>query len=111
MKNEPLKVAPGVLCEVVNGLYGEKSPNIGLIVKVTRYVGYRDKTSDADPHFGKVWEAEAEYAEAPSEQKISRQIEPGRRDFLEHWLKPLPPEKQPGKSEETTTENEDTVQG
>lgn len=105
MKNEPLKVAPGVLCEVVNGIYGEKSPNLGLIVKVTRYVGYREKKSAADPHFGKVWEAEAEYAEAPSEQKISRQIDPGRRDFLEHWLKPLPPEKQPPEEQSTKAED------
>lgn len=98
MSKEPIGVGPGVLCEVVNGLYGEKSPNLGMVVKVTRYIGYREKTKPSDPHFGKVWEAEAEYSEAPVEQKITRHYEPGKRDFLEHWLKPLPPEKQPDKS-------------
>ena len=95
MSTELPKVGPGVLCEVVGGILGEKSPNIGLVVRVTRYIGYREKTSQSDPHFGKVWEAEAEYSEAPSFQRITRDISPGKRDFLEHWLKPLPPEKQP----------------
>jgi len=49
---EPIKVGPGVLCEVVNGLEGDASPNLGLIVKVTRYIGYREKTSPEDPHYG-----------------------------------------------------------
>jgi hypothetical protein len=101
---EPIKVGPGVLCEVVNGLEGDASPNLGLIVKVTRYIGYREKTSPEDPHYGKVWEAEAEYAEAPLSQYRTRKIEPGKRDFLEHWLKPLPPEKQPDVSLSKETE-------
>lgn len=104
MKNEPVQVAPGVLCEVINGIHGEKSPNLGLIVKVTRYVGYREKSYPGDPHFGKVWEAEAEFAEAPPEQKIHRAIEPGKKDFLQHWLKPLPREKQPGLQKSKTEE-------
>jgi hypothetical protein len=35
--NEPIKA--GDLAEVVSGLLGENSPNIGLIVKVVSYIG------------------------------------------------------------------------
>ncbi len=103
--SEPLKVGPGVLCEVIGGLLGEKSPNLGLFVKVTRYIGYREKLSQSDPHFGKVWEADAEYSEAPPGQHTTRIIQPGKRDFLEHWLKPLPLDKQPPQQETTKTED------
>jgi hypothetical protein len=106
---EPLQVGPNVLCEVIGGLYGEASPNLGMVVRVTRYVGYREKSSQSDPHFGKVWEAEAEYTEAPSEQKITRRIDPGKRDFLQQWLLPLPPERQPSDSKETTNDESTTA--
>lgn len=98
MNQERPEVGPGVLCEVVNGIEGENSPNLGLVVLVIRYVGYREKSSEADPHFGKVWEAEAEFSEAPKDQRIFRRLDPGKRDFLQHWLKPLPKDKQPGKT-------------
>lgn len=105
--NETPKVGPNVLCEVVGGLLGEDSPNLGMIVMITRYVGYREKLNQSDPHFGKVWEADAEYAEAPPSQKITRRIDPGKRDFLESWLKPLPLDKQPPAAK--TTEVNDGV--
>ncbi len=101
MNTEPLKVAPGVLCEVVGGMAGDQSPNLGLVVKVTRLVGFREPTSADDPYTGKVWECLAEYSEAPPNQRLKRRIEPGHRDFLEQWLRPLPPEKQPGLVKET----------
>jgi hypothetical protein len=107
--SEPLKVGPNVLCEVIGGLHGEDSPNLGVVVLVTRYIGYREKTSQRDPHFGRVWEAEAEYTEAPPSQKITRRIDPGKRDFLEHWLKPLPREKQPPEAKTVSANDEASV--
>lgn len=104
-KSETPKVGPDVLCEVVGGILGEKSPNLGMVVRVTRYVGYREKTKQSDTHFGKVWEAEAEYAEAPTFQHTTRKIDAGKKDFLEHWLKPLPLDKQPPQQETTKTED------
>lgn len=101
---ERLSVGPGVLCEVISGLLGEDSPNKGLFVRVTRYVGFREKSSPNDPHTGKVWEAEAEYAEAHPDQKLKRRIDPGKMDFLEQWLKPVPG--QPGPGATTNTEKE-----
>ncbi len=104
--NQPPQVGPGVLCEVVGGIEGENSPNLGLFVRVTRYVGYREKSKPSDPHFGRVWEAEAEYAEAPASQYRTRKIDPGKRDFLEHWLKPVPGQPGPGATTDTKKEVE-----
>jgi hypothetical protein len=42
MSSNDKSIQVGDLCRVVSGLAGDQSPNIGLIVKITRYVGYRD---------------------------------------------------------------------
>lgn len=89
---ETPKVGPGVLCEVIHGLLGADSPNRGMIVRVTRYIG-------AHEEFGPIWEAENEYGERPEFSKIHRPIDPGKQDYAESWLKPLPPEKQKPKEE------------
>lgn len=81
--SEVPKVGPGVLCEVVWGLQGEDSPNKGLIVRVTRLTGQHEE-------FGPIWEAENEYGVRPEYSKIHRPIEPGKQDYAESWLKPLP---------------------
>lgn len=82
------KVAPGVLCEVVDGLLGRDSPNLGLIVRVTRFVGPHEQ-------YGPIWEASNEYGERPDFSEVHRPIAPGHQDYAESWLRPLPPEKVP----------------
>lgn len=84
--NEPIKA--GDRAEVVWGLQGEKSPNIGLIVKVLQFVG------DHSQH-GRVWRCEAEYAERGQQGK---NVPPGQADFAQSWLKKLPPEAPPLKA-------------
>jgi hypothetical protein len=79
MSNEPIKA--GDRCEVIDGMLGKDSPNLGLIVIVLSYVGDHSK-------FGRIWRCEAEYAvlgqvgEAP----------PGTADFAQSWLRKLPPD-------------------
>jgi len=88
---ENIKVGPGVLCEVVNGLEGKNSPNLGMFVRVTRFIGNYET-------YGPVWEAKNEYGERPSYSRIHRPIAPGHQDYLESWLRPIPPEKDPLKA-------------
>lgn len=80
------KVAPGVLCEVVGGLLGADSPNLGLIVCVTKFIGEHEM-------YGNIWEAAAEYGERPDFSVIHRPISPGHQDYAEDWLRPIPPER------------------
>ena len=51
---EPIKA--GDLAEVIDGLLGKDSPNIGLIVRVVQYVG--DERT-----YGRIWRCEAEFGE------------------------------------------------
>lgn len=81
-----MKVSPGVLCEVVGGLLGEKSPNLGLIVRVTKFVGEHEL-------LGPIWEASSEYGERPDFSVVHRPIIPGHQDYAEDWLRPIPPER------------------
>lgn len=105
MSSNDKSIQVGDLCRVVSGLAGDQSPNIGLIVKITRYVGYRDTQDHVGT--GRVWEGENEFAEAPPNQKITRRIEPGRRDYLEHWLVKIPGNKD-SQSTNSTKELENT---
>jgi hypothetical protein len=82
------KVAIGVLCEVINGLLGKDSPNLGLIVRVTKFIGHHEV-------FGPVWEASNEYGERPEFSEVHRPVPPGHQDYAESWLRPLPPGKAP----------------
>jgi hypothetical protein len=73
-------IEAGCKAEVINGLLGEKSPNIGLVVRVKQYVG--DEIT-----LGRIWRCEAEYGERIQERP---HIPQGLVDFAQSWLKRLP---------------------
>lgn len=83
--NEPIKA--GDLAEVIGGLSGAASPNLGLIVRVLAYVG------DHSVH-GRIWRCEAEYAELG---QPGVDVPPGAADFAQDWLRKLPPDAVPPK--------------
>ena len=85
--SEPIKA--GDLCEVIDGLLGKASPNLGLIVKVLAYVGDHSK-------FGRIWRCEAEYAELG---QLGVNIPPGSVDFAQSWLRKIEPPKNKGVQE------------
>lgn len=82
--NEPIQA--GDLAEVVGGLLGDKSPNLGLIVRVRQYIG-DEKT------LGRIWRCEAEYAQTL--KLHSAPTPPGMADFAQSWLRKLPPPNTP----------------
>lgn len=84
--SEPIKA--GDRCEVIDGLKGRESPNIGLIVRVLSYAGDHSK-------FGRIWRCEAEYAEIG---QAGVNVPPGQADFAQSWLKKLPPDTKPPES-------------
>jgi hypothetical protein len=79
--SEPIKA--GDLCEVVDGLLGKASPNLGLIVKVVSYVGDHSK-------LGRIWRCDAEYAERGQPGK---DVPGGMADFAQSWLRKIEPPK------------------
>lgn len=79
--SEPIKA--GDRCQVVWGLQGERSPNIGLVVIVRAFVGEHSK-------HGRIWRCEAEYAERG---QPGDNVPPGMADFAQSWLRKLPPTK------------------
>lgn len=89
----PIKA--GDLAEVIDGLKGKDSPNLGLIVRVLSYAG------DHSQH-GRIWRCEAEYAVLG--QKGVNPL-PGTADFAQSWLRKIdePPTTTTTK-EETTSE-------
>lgn len=87
--SEPIKA--GDLAEVVNGLWGKESPNLGLIVRVLSYVGDHSK-------FGRIWRCEAEYAVIEQIAKVP----PGTADFAQSWLRKIEPPAQEGTTTSTT---------
>jgi hypothetical protein len=101
MSGEPIKA--GDLCKVINGLQGQASPNIGLVVEVLAYVGDHSK-------LGRIWRCKAEYAEKalPGADVPGRPSLQGAADFAQSWLKKIPP---PGQNIgiTTTTDNEVTA--
>lgn len=80
-------VKAGDLAEVVGGLLGEKSPNLGLIVQVVNCVGEHSK-------FGRIWACDAEYAERG--QTGTRDCA-GLVDFAQDWLRKIEPSPTPAK--------------
>lgn len=94
--NEPIKA--GDRCEVIDGLQGKDSPNIGLIVIPRQYVGDHSK-------FGRIWRCEAEYSERG--QIGTDKVPPGMADFAQSWLRKLPPDKTPDQG--VTTDREVTA--
>jgi hypothetical protein len=87
-------IEAGCKAVVINGLLGEKSPNIGLVVRVKQYVG--DEIT-----LGRIWRCEAEYGERIQERA---HIPPGLVDFAQSWLKRLPDDPLLGQSQETKKE-------
>lgn len=81
--NEPIKA--GDMCEVIDGLQGKDSPNLGLIVKVLSCVGEHSK-------FGRIWRCDAEYA---TRGQPGKDVPGGAADFAQSWLKKLPPPSAP----------------
>lgn len=80
----PIKA--GDLCEVISGMEGSQSPNIGLIVQVLAYRG------DHSQH-GRIWRCEAQYAVLG---QPGRDVPPGAADFAQNWLRKIePPNQQP----------------
>ena len=75
----PIKA--GDLAEVIDGVNGKASPNIGLIVRVLTYVGDHSK-------FGRVWRCEAQYAELA---QTGRNVPRGQADFAQCWLRKIEP--------------------
>lgn len=89
--NEPIKA--GDLCEVIDGLQGRNSPNLGLVVRVSRYVADHTK-------FGRIFRCKAEYATIGYAGSKNPDLLPGEADFAQSWLKKLPPETPPVKAKE-----------
>lgn len=81
--NEPIKA--GDMAEVIDGLSGKDSPNLGLVVKVVYFVG------EHSVH-GRIWRCDAEYAVRGQE---GRDVAGGLADFAQSWLKKLPPAETP----------------
>ncbi|MDO9252594.1 MAG: hypothetical protein Q7U48_13725 [Hydrogenophaga sp.] len=87
---EPIKA--GDLAEVINGLLGKDSPNLGLIVRVRQYLG-DEKT------LGRIWRCEAEYAQT---LKLHNAPTPaGMADFAQSWLRKIEPDAPPAEAEKT----------
>jgi hypothetical protein len=85
----PIKA--GDLCEVISGLLGLNSPNIGLIVRVLAFRGEHSQ-------HGRIWRCEAQYAELG---QPGVNVPPGEADFAQDWLKKIEPP--------TSTKTTDTV--
>lgn len=85
---EPIKA--GDLAEVVGGVLGAKSPNLGLIVKVLRLSGEHSL-------YGRIWACDAEFATRA--QSGADGIPPNVVDFAQDWLRKIEPPPLPAKSQ------------
>lgn len=83
--NEPIK--SGDLCEVIDGVFGQKSPNVGKNVMVSQVRGDHSK-------WGRIWRCHG----------VDLVTEFGgfgtEADFAQEWLRKLPPEILPPKNVE-----------
>lgn len=86
---EPIKA--GDLAEVINGLLGEKSPNLGLIVKVLHMAGEHSL-------YGRIWACDAEFATRG--QPGAEGIPPNVVEFAQDWLRKIEPPPLPAKTQE-----------
>ena len=89
-------IQAGDLAEVISGLQGDKSPNIGLIVKVVAFVGEHSK-------HGRIWRCDAEYAQRGQE---GLDVSIGMADFAQSWLRKIEP---PKATDTTKTDKEVTA--
>lgn len=79
---EPIKA--GDLAEVIDGMRGKASPNLGLIVRVLSYEG--DHTV-----YGPIWRCEVEFVELG---QFGSRHTPGTAHFAQSWLRKIEPPKQ-----------------
>lgn len=79
MSAEPIKA--GDLAEVIDGLRGEDSPNLGLIVRVRSLAGEHSR-------LGRIWRCEAEFGVRGQEGK---DVPGGLMDFAQSWLRKIEP--------------------
>lgn len=96
--NEPIKA--GDLAVVVSGMLGDKSPNIGMVVKVMYARGEHSQ-------FGRIWACDAEYATRG--QHGTDNLPGGTVDFAQSWLKKIPPPPMPGDSDVIINALDNTV--
>lgn len=80
MRAEPIKA--GDTCQVVAGLGQQKSPNIGLTVKVVALSGEHSR-------LGRVWRCEGAHIKQLTDS--GAYVEVGWADFPTSWLSKLPP--------------------
>lgn len=85
-------IQAGDLCEVIDGLLGQASPNIGLIVTVVSFVGEHSQ-------HGRIWRCKAEYAEL-GQPGVG--APPGHADFAQAWLKKIEPPTSPTRTSKDT---------
>ena len=78
--SEPIKA--GDLAEVISGLQGTASPNIGLVVSVVSLQGEHSL-------YGRIWRCEAEYGERG--QPRTDDVPLGILDFAQAWLRKINP--------------------
>ena len=88
---QPIKA--GDLAEVIGGMLGVNSPNLGLVVRVHMRV-YEC------PQYGPIWRCEAEYAIRGPSDKVTK-VPPAYTDFAQDWLKKIEPPPLPVKVKET----------
>jgi len=79
-----MTIRAGDLAEVIGGMLGEKSPNLGLIVRVKEFRGEHSQ-------FGRIWRCEAEFAERG---QPGVNVPDGAVDFAQDWLRKIEPPKQ-----------------
>ena len=91
MSSEP--ISAGCRAEVIDGLKGRASPNLGLIVKVLARTGEHSL-------YGPIWLCEAEFAVIA--QAGTRDRDPTHAHFAQSWLRRLPPDTVPPKAVTTT---------
>ena len=90
-------IQSGDLCEVIGGLGREKSPNIGLTVRVVSLQGEHSQ-------HGRIWRCEG-----PGVQQLTdagTYTMTGAADFAAVWLRKIEPE---GQRDNTTEQQELTV--
>jgi hypothetical protein len=81
-------IQAGDLAEVIGGMQGANSPNLGLIVKVVSAVGEHAV-------FGRIWRCDAEYA-VRGQPGVN--VTGMMCDFAQDWLRKIEPPAPPTKS-------------
>lgn len=74
-------ISAGCRAEVIDGLRGKDSPNLGLVVKVVERTGEHSL-------YGPIWLCVAEFAVVA--QAGTRDRPPGTAHFAQSWLRRLP---------------------